>query len=194
VPVKTIAAPHPLFGRLHQLPFHRIEVHVIQFLILFACAPDVEVIKSALPEVSIACKRGVVPEFQLGNRCLSSLCSQGSRDALFQRLHYAGRISDGGLADQQMDVVGHDDVAEKGEVVAVAHLSENSQKEVASPGHGEQRLPTITTASNEVKLSEAVAAFEAVFAHDLTLALFAKAAKSAAPTGFSQGVTRKRVL
>ena len=59
-----------------------------------------------------------------------------------------------------MDVLGHDHVAEQGEVIAVAHISQDFQKEVTGARRGEQRLSAVTTAGDEVEMSQAVTAFQ----------------------------------
>src|SRR3954464_8033437 len=48
--VETIAAPSPLFRRIHQSAFERIAMHVSQFLHAFFRSPDVEIVETCLPE------------------------------------------------------------------------------------------------------------------------------------------------
>ena len=49
--ISAEAAPAPKFRRLHQTALHRIAVHVAQFLNAFAFGPDVEIVKSLLPDM-----------------------------------------------------------------------------------------------------------------------------------------------
>src|ERR1700752_1259382 len=49
--VRSVTAPLPVVGLLHQTSDHRIPVHVFQLLHLFALTPHIEVIKPALPEL-----------------------------------------------------------------------------------------------------------------------------------------------
>jgi len=53
----------------------------------------------------------------------SRLLSQAARDTLLQDLQDGGRSPNGGFADQQMNVVGHDDVTGEREPVAIAHFA-----------------------------------------------------------------------
>ena len=59
----------------------------------------------------------------LGRRFLAILAAQAARHALLQRLHDGRRRTFGRLADQQVNVIGHDNVARERKSVAVAHLA-----------------------------------------------------------------------
>ena len=61
-----------------------------------------------------------------------------------------------------MNVFGHDHVADDDESIALADLLQHSQKQVPTARSAEQALSTITTASDEVKVSSAVVAIEIV--------------------------------
>lgn len=61
-----------------------------------------------------------------------------------------------------MDVLGHDHVSEKREVVAVANFPQDAEKNVAAPFGSEEGETPVTTARDEVQVARTVAAFEAV--------------------------------
>jgi hypothetical protein len=84
------------------------------------------------------------------------------RKTKFQSLHHDGRILLLRFADQQMNVFGHDHVANDDEGIALADLLQHSQKQVPTARSAEQGLSTITTASDEVKVSSAVVAMQIV--------------------------------
>ena len=46
-------APGPVFGMGDELSHHRIGVDVIQLLVKFLLAPDVEIIETSVPEVLV---------------------------------------------------------------------------------------------------------------------------------------------
>jgi len=84
------------------------------------------------------------------------------RKTNFQSLHHDGRILLLRFADQQMNVFGHDHVADDDESIALADLLQHSQKQVPTARSAKQGLSTITTASDEVKVSSAVVAMQIV--------------------------------
>jgi hypothetical protein len=59
-----------------------------------------------------------------------------------------------------MDVLGHNYIANDDELIAIAHLLQHGQKEVATARGAKQRLSAITTAGNEMKVAGAVVAPE----------------------------------
>jgi hypothetical protein len=96
--------------------------------------------------------------FGAGDRCESSpvpsrLASQAVRHALLQDLQDGGRSPDGGFAEEQMNVVGHDDVAHQGKLVAIAHLSQNLRKQIPRVRRARQGQSPIATAGDEVKMA-----------------------------------------
>ena len=61
-----------------------------------------------------------------------------------------------------MDVLGHDHVSKKGEIIAVANVSQDAEKNIAAPFGSEERETPVATARDEVQVTPTVAAFEAV--------------------------------
>ena len=59
--------------------------------------------------------------------------------ALFDGLHQGGRIASFRLAEQQMDMLGHDDVAHHNEMIAPTDVLQHFKKQVAPTGGLEQR-------------------------------------------------------
>jgi hypothetical protein len=134
-------------------------VHVAQFLHPLARRPDVEIVEALLPHVL----RPVLEEIGLRRMAVPALLGQDApRKTKFQSLHHDGRILLLRFADQQMNVFGHDHVANDDEGIALADLLQHSQKQVPTARSAEQGLSTITTASDEVKVSSAVVAMQIV--------------------------------
>ena len=71
-----------------------------------------------------------------------------------------------GLADQQVDVVGHHHITD--EEIALPHLFQNLQEQVAVEGFSEPRLAMVTTASQKVEIIASVIALQA-FPHAFTV-------------------------
>jgi hypothetical protein len=134
-------------------------VDVAQFLHTLARRPDVEIVEALLPHVS----RRVLEEIGLRRMAVPALLSQDApRKTKFQSLHHDGRILLLRFADQQMNVFGHDHVPDDDESIALADLLQHSEKQVPTARSAEQALSTITTASDEVKVSSAVVAMQIV--------------------------------
>ena len=134
-------------------------MHVAQFLHTLARCPDVEIVEALLPHVL----RRVLEEIGLRRMAVPPPLGQDApRKTKFQSLHHDGRILLLRFADQQMNVFGHDDVADNDERIALADLLQHSQKQVPTARSAKQGLSTITTASDEVKVSSAVVAIEIV--------------------------------
>lgn len=84
-------------------------------------------------------------------------------NALLQRLHHCARRADVRFADQQMEVFGHDHVSEERKVVAVADLTQDFEEDVAAVFGSEERQTMVTTAGDEVQVTQAIAPFKAAF-------------------------------
>src|SRR5258708_39990710 len=81
---------------------------------------------------------------------------RAARDALLERLQRGGEVSAAWLVHQQVDVLGHDHVADDDETVTPARGFETAQEQIAATGRAEQRLAAITAERYEVKMSVAV--------------------------------------
>jgi hypothetical protein len=108
-----------------------LQVQVAQFLDAFAFAPNVEIVESLLPEVL---RRGVKETSLRGVPPPSRLRQDAPRKAEFESLHHGRRIRRLRFADQQMYVLGHNHVANYGELMALVHLLHHRQKEVTAAG------------------------------------------------------------
>jgi hypothetical protein len=95
--------------------------------------------------------RGVVEEVGLSRVALAFGQRQNAaRKAEFKSLHDRRRSSLLRFADQKVNVLGHDHVPDYDKRIAAAHLFQHGEKQVATPRRAEQRLPPITTASDEM--------------------------------------------
>ena len=83
-------------------------------------------------------------------------------EALFHDLHDDRGIADFGLGDEQVKVLGHEDVSVNHEAVLAAGLFEDFQEEVAAAGGVELGLAAVTTASDEMQVAGAIIADESL--------------------------------
>ena len=86
----------------------------------------------------------------LGRCPLSRLAAQAARHALLQDLHDGGRSALGRLAEEQVNVVGHDHIARERKPVTVADFTQNLHKQILGARRGQQGQPPVTAARNEV--------------------------------------------
>jgi hypothetical protein len=161
--IKPVAAPGPQLRFAHQASLHRIHVHIVQFFGALFAAQYVEIVEAALRKT--ARRRTGAPESELmrGGSSANS-AAQAAGDALLEYLHHEGGIAFPGLADQNVDVLGHHDVADDRELIAVPHFVEDDKENVAGVRASKKPKSALTTEGNEVEVPEAVAAFE-VFGH-----------------------------
>jgi hypothetical protein len=124
--VISVAAPTPLFRRRHQTTLHRIPVHIVQFLNDLFLREYVEVIRSGQPECwgkSVIRRARAAPGKAL------------PRHPLLQDLHSHGNISIVGFANEQMEMLRHDHIANHREFIFLPDLFEYLQEQV-SAGRG----------------------------------------------------------
>ena len=122
--IERKTAPRPIPRMRDQISLHRVHVHVVEFLDKLGLTPDVEIVETGLPEL----RPGVVgvserkPEL-LGGHSPARLAAESARDALLQDLHHDRKSALDRLADEQMNVIGQDDVAGECKSVAIAHFA-----------------------------------------------------------------------
>lgn len=90
-------------------------MHVVQLFVSLLCAPNVEIVKTALPKGA-----------RIPIRFFSQV--QFARDALLENLHHGGRRRNFRLAHQDVTVLGHHHVTIERELIARSHIVENFQE------------------------------------------------------------------
>ena len=156
--VKRETAPGPILGMNHQPALDRIQMHVLQLLDALLVTPHVEIMEAQLPEARQSLFAPIEAQRQLRGRG-APLAAQRARDALFEHLHHRGRRAARRFADQQVDVFGHDDIADQRETVALPDLAEDSRKRVPGSHRTQERQPAIATARDEMQMALSVVAF-----------------------------------
>ena len=155
--VKRETTPGPIFGVCDQFPFYRIHVHVKELLDEFRLTPDIEIVKARLPElrqnVRVAKRK---PEL-VKEHHLARLAAQSPRNALLQHLHNGRRGAFGRLIDEQVNMIGHHDVAREGKPVTVTDLAQNLHKHILCTRRGKQGQSPVTTTGDEVQMEQAIA-------------------------------------
>ena len=111
-----MAAPEPILRVGRESSVDGIEVHVVQLLVSFLAAPNIEIVEAPLPETAITKKGRVFPQAHLPRRSAFAP-PHGAGNALLEYLHNCCGSANPRFGDQEMNMLGHDDVSEQREVV-----------------------------------------------------------------------------
>ena len=76
--------------------------------------------------------------------------TQAPRDALFQNLNREGGCGLRWFAEEQVDMLRHDNIADQGEAVQVAHFIQNLDKDISSANRAQERQAPIASERDEM--------------------------------------------
>lgn len=124
-------------------------MHVVEFFATLVKAVDIEVVKARLPKAWVL----------LGG--IMRVLPDVARHALFKYLEQHGRIAIRSFADQEVYMLGHNDVSNQKKAMPVANFCKNFDEEISSAGHLKERKSLIATERYEVQVAATVIAFEA---------------------------------
>lgn len=142
----------------NQFSLYGIHVHVVKFLDELGLTPDVEIVEAQLPELGQQAARVRKRKGKLlRGEFFAGLAAELPRDALFQDLQDEGRSALDWLADEQVNVIRHDDVTSQGKTVAVTHFSENLDKQIPGTSGRQKGQAPVATAGDEMPMTQAVA-------------------------------------
>ena len=79
---------------------------------------------------------------------------------MLQHLQHSRRRPDFRLADQNVEVFGHDNVAEHLKPILPPNLLEDAQENIARTPASQKRLPFVATAGNEMEVLKTVNALQ----------------------------------
>ena len=133
-------------------------MHIAQLLHPLALTPHIEIVETMLPDVLRVSAKEVLLE---ASAPLGQSPQYPPREPLFDRLHDPGRIILLRFADQQMNVLRHDYIADHDEAIALPNLFEDAQEKITAPCVAQPGLAMVATASDEVEMLGAVVALEA---------------------------------
>src|SRR5882762_585977 len=147
------------------MPLHRIHMQVLQLLNELLLTPYIKIVEARLPELRQAMVGLLEAKSQLLCGRTSARCAaQPPRHALLQDLQYRRGCSRDRLTDEQMNMLGHDDISGQSKAVAVAHLTQNLDKGVSCAHGAQQRQAPVATEGNKMQVTLAVAACQS-FGH-----------------------------
>ncbi len=85
-----------------------------------------------------------------------------AREGLLKDLHDHGRITDRGLAHEQVKMLGHDHIAYEGKLVPCSDSTESLNKEITIAWARQGRHAVVAAASDEVQVVQIVVAMEPI--------------------------------
>ena len=129
-------------------------MHVTEFLDPLLRSTDVEIIEALLPDRTRADAAMVK---QLG-------------ESLLDDFHYDGRIACIRFGNQQVKVLGHDDVADHHKSISLPCTLQNAQEEIAARAGSQLGPPLVAATGYEMEIVSAVPAFQ-TFRHTLSLVI-----------------------
>ncbi len=91
--------------------------------------------------------------------------TQATRDALLQDLDHRRRRSSDLFANEQADVLGHDNVTHVGKPLAVPQFAKNLDENISGANRAQQGQVSITSENDEMQMAASVVANEFV-GHD----------------------------
>ena len=138
-------------------------MHIVEFFEQLGAGVDVEVVVAALPETAKEISVVGKTEPQLVFRTTLP-CSHAAGKPLLEDLNDFGGRSRTGLGDEQMQVFGHDDVADDAKMIAGADFLENLHGEISGASGSEKGSSLVAAEGDEVKVAASGDALE-IFGH-----------------------------
>jgi hypothetical protein len=164
-------APRPISRVTYEFSFHRVGVHIIQFLPHFPPIPNIEIVKTSLPQM-LRFQQGFLEiQSHLSSRDPSPLSAHRPRGPLLQYLNHLGEIACLGLADQQMNMIRHHDIPGQTNPLPHSHLIKNFHETIACATAPQQRLAPITTECDEMQMAVPVISTQWISHNEMTHAL-----------------------
>ena len=148
VQVGSVAGMGPVFGFEYEAAGYRVSVQIADLLCSFGLGEDVEVVVTDVPEGAL---RGLLADGELEEvHCFRELGQSGCRGG------------GGWLGQEQMDVLGHDDVGEDVEVKLLTGSFEGVLEEVSGFRGAEIGSAVVTTDRDEMVVVFGLESFETV--------------------------------
>jgi hypothetical protein len=150
--IPPVATPFPLFGSRYQTTFYWIAMYVAQLFDALRRTAHIKVIETLLPDRTGA-DAAVVN--QLG-------------EPLLDDFHYDRRIAYIRFADQEVEMLGHDDVADHHKSISLPCTLQNAQEEIAALGGSQLGPPPVTATGYEMQMVPTIPTLE-TFRHTPSL-------------------------
>src|SRR5271165_5504356 len=155
----TPTAPRPISRMLHQLRLHRIRVHVVQLLRHLPARVNIQVKIPPLPESPQSI---VIPRKRQGHLPFprASSPSHPPRNSLLEHLNDLRWRAGAALADQQVDMFGHNHIADQRKPIPHAHFAENLHNNISRAHAAQQSSSLIAAKCDEMQVAKPSDAFQ----------------------------------
>jgi len=128
-------------------------VHVAEFLLHLGPGVHIEIIIAALPEPTEFGASLWKAERKL-TRALAFSGPEGAGDSLLETLDDLGGAGAAGLAQKQVHMLGHENVANESKAVAQAGLLEGANGQIAGSNGVQKRPALVATKGNEMQIAK----------------------------------------
>ena len=133
-------------------------MHVVELLLHFRPRVHVEIIIAVLPEAAEFRASPWKAERKLP-RALAFSGAQGAGDSLLETLDDLGGTRAARLAQKQVHMLGHEDVAHESKAVAQSGLLEGANGQIAGPAGAQKRPSLVAAESNKMQIAKTSDAF-----------------------------------
>lgn len=135
----------------HEISHDRIQLHVLQLFSDLLAAPHVEIIEASLPKM-------------LHDRFIeyTSEFEKNPGGIVYENLYHFRRIADPGFADEKVNVLRYDNVADQSKSVSHADRIKNADETIPTFSASKQRASMKITKRYEMKIALAVASFQRI--------------------------------
>ena len=148
---------------LHEFRADGITVHVVELLRHLRAGVHVEIIITALPEPANFAASPGKAKHQL-TRAFSLSSAQGARNSLLETLDDLCGTGSVGLAQQQVHMLRHEDVANESKAIARSRLFERANGQIAGANGVQQGPALITAKGDEMEIAKSGDALQ-IFRH-----------------------------
>ena len=128
-------------------------MHIVEFLRHLRARVDIEIIIAALPEAAVFAGTLWKTKGQLA-RALAFFGAQCAGDALLETLDDLGGSGGAGLAQEQVHMLGHEDVANESKAVTHSCLLKGANSQIARANGVQERPSLIAAKGDEMQIAE----------------------------------------
>ena len=128
-------------------------MHIVELLRHLRAGVDIEIIIAALPEAAVFAGPLRKTKGQLA-RALAFSGAQCAGDALLETLDDLGGTGGAGLAQEQVHMFGHEDVANESKAVTHSCLLKGANSQIASVNGFQKRPSLITAKGDEMQITK----------------------------------------
>ena len=158
--VRQETAPKPVTRISHQPPFHRIGVHILQFLSNLLGAVYVKIVEPRLPKSPQPRVAFLKCQAHLSSCQAAFPFSQITRNALLQNFQHQRWRTFRPLADEQVNMLGHHNVSNQEKMITITNFCQRRDECIPGSHCLQKRQPPVAAESQKMEMASSVVAPE----------------------------------